>query len=112
MIGHMLEADRHEKTTGALSDCRAVKVTVDDHRHHHIFDRSEGGDQMMLLKDESYRMTVQTGDRGIAEFGGVPPIYKDLARRRAVEQANDIEQGALARSGRSHQREKFASVEV
>ena len=67
---------------------------------------------MMLLKDESYRMTAQTGDRGIAEFGGVLPIYKDLARRRAVEQANDIEQGALARSGRSHQRKKFASVEV
>ena len=112
MVSDVREAHFRKQFGGPFGDGGAPEITIDDHRHHHIFQSGEGGDQMMFLEYEPDGMPAQPRERGITKVHGILAIDEHVPGRRTVEQADDIEQRALARPRWTHQRQKFAMMQV
>ena len=53
-------------------------------------------------------MKASLGEAAIREFADVVSEEKDMALRRMVEPAHDVQQGGLARAGTPHQRQELA----
>ena len=64
----------------------------------------------MILKDESNPFAPQAGEGGIVKDAGLMLFDKQDPAGRAVEQANDIEQRALAGARRANQRARWKLV--
>src|SRR5271154_4356117 len=104
MAGAVLEADTIEGVERFPFVGHAVEVL----RQHHILDRREIRDHVKLLKNESDGFRAYTGKFGGGELRDILPIQPDLAARRTVEAADEIDQSALARAGGTHYRDPFA----
>ena len=58
----------------------------------------------MKLEDESERVRAKRGQRSLIQSRRVGAGQDDTARSWTVEQSHDVEQRALARAGRAHER--------
>lgn len=112
VAGEILQPDLRQQPVRPGLDLLVRKATVDEHGHHDVLPCGEGRDQEMVLEHEADGVAAQMRDLGIAERGGILPLDQEPARGRPVEQADDVEQGALARAGRADQREELAVIEL
>ena len=87
------------------------KRLLDEQRHHDVLERRECRDQIVILEHEADAVAAELGDRGIVELAGFLPLDEQTAARRPIEQADDVEQGALARSRRPDQGHEFAALQ-
>src|SRR5277367_6388502 len=104
MAGAVFEPD----TIEGLERFPFVRHAVEILRQHHVLDRREIRNHVKLLKNESNGFGADTGKFSSGELRDILPIQPDLAARRAVEAADEIDQSALARAGRTHYRDPFA----
>ena len=70
--------------------------------------RVEGRHQIVELKNKSNMPGAPRGQQPFGEAVQTLAAYADRTARGPVQSANQIEQRALARTGRPHQRQKFA----
>ena len=77
-------------------------------RQHDVFDRGEEGNQVKLLKDESNFFRAHAIQVRGRDPGHILPVEPDLARRRPVEAADQIDQRRFTRSRRPHDRQPLA----
>ena len=69
-------------------------------------------DQVVRLEDEADVAAADLGEFVVVELGDVAVAEDVLAARGAVEAAEQVEHGALARARRAHDGDVFAGVEV
>ena len=80
----------------------ALGFPGDQQRHHHVLQRAELPQQVMELEDEADLPVPHRRERGGGLLAVHQPVEPDLARRRRVEGAQQVEQRALARAARPH----------
>jgi hypothetical protein len=84
-------------------------LTGDSERHHHVFDRRKLAEQMVELEDEAHRL-VPDGRQFV-----VGAIRERLSRNDhftaiwTIERAQDVKQGALARTAGANHRDHFSA---
>ena len=71
----------------------------------------EQRDQVERLEDEAGPVATQAGRLVVGQLADGLALEDDLARRRPVEPAEDLEEGRLARAGRAHQGDELAGLD-
>ena len=69
-------------------------------------------DQVELLEDEADGLAPQSGPFGITQAGGVAPLDGDNTRGWEVEETEQAQQGGLALTGGSDERQEVAGSDV
>ena len=75
----------------------------DQQRHRDVLERGEIGQQVVELIDEADALAPQPRALGIAQAAAGPPVDRDLAGARPLEQAGDVQERRLAGAGRADQ---------
>src|SRR6185503_18071998 len=83
--------------------------TAVDQRQLDVELDAEVGDQVERLEDEADGLVAQGRELGRRERRGVEPVEPVHAVARRVEQAEDREQGRLARARRAVDRDQLAA---
>ncbi len=82
----------------------------DQQRHHHVLERGELGQQVVELEDEADLPIAQV----VLLLGGqrliLGTVQRDAAAGRFVEGAEEVQQGALARTARADDGDDLATV--
>ena len=106
VIETMVEADHPERLL------RRHRVLDDLGDERHVLARRQARDQVVELKDESHVRPAILGELRVVRRRQIVILVDDLARGRHVESAEDVEQGGLARSGRTEQDHELARKQV
>src|SRR5216683_1475863 len=93
-----------ESCEGFLFIGHAVEVLGE----HDVLDGGEIRDHMELLEDEADGLGADMVEFRGAEVGDVSSVKPDFAAGGPVEASDQIDQGALAGTGRAHHREPLA----
>ena len=80
---------------------------------HHVLERGQRRDQVEVLEDEAHLAGPDAGPLALAQGHHVAAVEGQLGARAVVqvgrvEQAQDVHERALARSGRAHDRDHLA----
>src|SRR5215469_10821041 len=78
-------------------------------RKFDVFERSEHRDQVESLEDVADVLIAPARRLSIVESENIFVQNQQLARRRAVDSGNHIQQSCLAGAGRPHKREELAA---
>ena len=78
----------------------------------HVVERRQPVEQVELLKDEAHAPRAQRRELVVGGRGGVDAVDRDVAGRRAVERAHDLQQRRLARARRAEDRDELAAGDV
>ena len=81
-------------------------VPAEEEGKFDIFHRSHGGEQIEKLEYDAQPLAPVSGERGVVRAIQTQPIDGDLAGRRLIEAAKEIEQSALAAAARAGHRGK------
>ena len=84
---------------------RALVTTLALHRHAHIFERGQGGDQVVHLEHEAHGPGAETVQ--IVLPGQIVPVDDHLARGRLVQRADQVEQRRFAAAAGPHHGHKL-----
>src|SRR5690606_39558002 len=90
----------------------AVRHAGVDRGHLDVFRRARGGQQMILLEDEAEGVATQEGAPVGIEAGDVLAGEPVAAAARAIEAAEHVHQGRLARARRAHDRDELAALDA
>ena len=82
------------------------------HRQQDVFQRRQRRDQVEELEDEADLLVANFGELVFAHARDVDAVDLDFAMRRAVQPADQTEQGAFAAAGRSDDADDFPRVNV
>src|SRR5690349_12030916 len=92
---------------------RSLSRTADrDELHLDVLHCGERRDQVELLEDESERAQPQRGELAVRQVREVAPLEDDVARARAVERGEQLQQGGLAGAARAFERHELARAEL
>ena len=115
-LGREVTGSRDERPTRSSAASAAAGArdapSADKQRQLDVVDHREIAQQVELLKDEADLAVAQPGQRAVAMAVDPRAVELDLARARLVEQADEIEQRALAAARRAHHRNKLALGDV
>ena len=100
MLDAVAQAHLLQQGLGALRSALHIGA-AQHHRHHHVLQRGEFGQQMMELIDEAERAVAQLAARGIGELGHLLPGHIDLPRGGGIQAAQQMQQRALSRARRA-----------
>src|SRR5207302_8420340 len=85
-------------------------------------DRRQGGldvlscgqrrDQVELLEDETHRLEAKLSQLRVAQRAQIPTLEHDVAGRRAVERAEQLQQRCLSGATRARDRNELALADV
>src|SRR5579864_192243 len=92
MMRPVAKSDSRQSFEGFLLVGHAVEIL----RQHYVFDGGEEGDQVKLLEDESDLFAAHTIQFGCGNSGYVLAVEPDLARGRAVETSDQVDQRRFA----------------
>src|SRR2546423_759849 len=106
------QTDFIEEISGALEHFRFAQPIQPPHRDHDVFLRGEIFEQKMELKDESEQLVSFSRKGVIGEMRDGLVLDRDPATVRLIEQAEDVEQGALATTRRADDRMHGAALEL
>ncbi len=81
-------------------------------RNHDIFLGRELGEQLVKLEDEAEVAVAEVGEGLLAKGGCVDAIDTYSTLVRAVEGADDLQQGGLSGAGRAYDADYLATVDV
>ena len=84
----------------------------DDQRHQHVFQRRESLDEVVELEYEADRVAAQRRAPVVVHVPGRLAQQEKFAVARPVEQADQVEQGALARARGAHQRGEVVALQA
>ena len=79
-----------------------IAIPGDERRCQHVLEDGALRQQRVILKDEADLAVAERGELGLRKSEGVAAVERDAAGRRCVERAEDVQQRALAASGRTH----------
>ena len=82
----------------------------DEQRHHDVLDDVEVLQQVVELEDETHFFVSETALFVLTEGHDVLAIEEDLSFRGLIKGADNVEEGALAGSGRSHDGDEFTFI--
>src|SRR5487761_142145 len=105
MAQAVAEADMPQSFRRLALVRQAVKVLSD----HHVFDRRQVRYQVKLLEYETHLLRTEAREVVLRKLRDLLAVDRDPAFRGCVQAAKDIEQGALARTRRTHHRHPFAA---
>lgn len=80
----------------------------DGERQRDVFFRREYVDKVEILKDDPDLPPAEQRPPGLVHGGHVHAADEDRPGRRPVQAGEQVKQGAFARTGRAHERHKFA----
>ena len=83
---------------------------ADKQRHRHVLERGELGQEVVELVDEAEDPVSQRRALAFADRRHRPPGDGHLATVRGVETAQTVQQGALAGTGRTDERDRLARL--
>src|SRR5277367_6026059 len=104
MRGAVFEPNSFERFQRFLFVRHAVEIL----RQHDILDRREIRDHMELLKNKTDGFSADTVEIGRRKPGDILSVEPYLAAGGAIEASDEINQCALAGTGRAHHGEPFA----
>ena len=81
-------------------------------RQRDVLQRRERGQQVVKLEHKAQRAAAAQGQGRIVQALHFFTVQPKAARGHALQQAQDVEQGALARARRPHQRDEFAPAHL
>ena len=108
MMGAVAQPDARQGFNRLFLIGHAVKIL----RQHHVLDRSEKGNEVKLLEDESNFLGAHTVQVSRGDTGHVLTVEPDFARRRAIKATDQIHQRRFTRPRRAHDGEPFAARNV
>ncbi len=80
-------------------------------RHQDVLKRGQFGQQVIELKDEPKSPVPHQVALALGQFVDALALEEDLACLGPIEQAQDVQERALARPAGAHDREHFASLD-
>src|SRR5690606_21571503 len=80
-------------------------------RHEHVFQRGQGRDELKALKHESHMCVANLGPGVLIETAQRFTCEGNFASRRKIEPRAEAEQGGLAATARTDNREALALVQ-
>jgi hypothetical protein len=83
-----------------------------EERHLDVLDHVQLADQVEGLEDEADALTPHAAQLVVVHLGDVAPVEAVGPRAEAVQAAEDVHEGALARSGGPHDRHVLTRQEV
>ena len=86
----------------------ALRQPADELRHHHVLQGREFRQEVVELVDEAHLLAPQAGALGIPHRGRRTAADIDLAAVGALQQAGEVQQGALAGPRGRHQGDELA----
>ena len=107
----MPEADRLQ-TRGGTRERLATRAAADQQRHRDVLQCAELGQQMVELVQEAERPVAQTGERALPHRVHPLSAQADLAGRRGIEPAEQVQQRALARTGTADDSDTLAGTHL
>ena len=107
----VLQADPLQQFLGALAGLAAVHARR-VHRHHHILERGQAGEQVERLKHDADRAAPVHRQRGGVHLGDVDIVERDAARCRAEDSAEARQQRGLAAAARAEQQRQRAGFHL
>ncbi len=111
MAAAVPEPDQVERRLHALAHV-ARAAAVEEERQRDVLLGGIGGQEVEELEHEADPPPPEDGDLVVAHAGDGRPVDDDLARRRHVETAHQVEQRALPRAARPHDRHELARRDV
>ena len=98
---------------GALRTLKTHYRMVGDLVHQrYVLEHGEAGNEIVELKHKTNVLAPVPGQFGVVGTDEVVVAPSRFAAGRRVETAQDIEQGRLARAGRSEQHDKLALIDI
>ena len=85
---------------------------ADQLRHHHVLERGQLGKQVIELEDEPERAVAQSVAMPFRTVVDALAIEQDRPRIGGVEQAEDVQQRALARPAGPHHGDHLAALDL
>src|SRR3954447_5800415 len=102
------EVDESDGVTDPFRGLTGARVAARDReRKPDVLGHVEQRDQVERLEDEAGPLGGQRGCRAVGEPADDLALEDDVTGRRLVEPAEELEQRALARSGRTHERDEL-----
>ena len=111
VVGPGGEADLAEQVVRALAHGGVREAAIGEDGHHHVFQRREGGDEVVILEDEADGVAAEPGKGCVVQGAGFVAFDEEAALGRAIQQADDVEQGAFAGAGRADEGDEFAAFQ-
>jgi hypothetical protein len=111
MVDSMTQSDRFQKLLGAIS--RPPRAMASDaQREANVVTRIQFIEQMMMLEHETDELVSETRTLFAVEVVHLVTVELQGAGFRTVEQANQMEQGALADAGGPDDRQQLATRDL
>ena len=85
------------------------RVLARERRDQDVFQDGALRQEMMRLENETDLAIAHRGQLDVVELVQLTAVEQHLPAVRAVERAHDVQQRALARTGRSDDRDRFAA---
>jgi hypothetical protein len=82
-----------------------------EHRQLDVLDRGRARQQVIGLEDEAQTPAADVGEFVLRQLGDVAAFEPVRARRRAVEEADDVHEGRLSRARGTHHGDEFAGLD-
>ena len=111
MLGTLGEADHFQRQEGALASLALAHV-LQQQRQFDVLERRQHRHQIVELEDEADVARAPVGEFGFVELADILAGDDQLAGIGAVDAGDQVEQRALARPRRPHQREELALADV
>jgi hypothetical protein len=89
-----------------------ARTAGDERRHRGILERGEFGQQVVELKDEAEPGAAEGRQLLLLEREDVGALQQEPAGGRAVERADNLQQGALARAATPHDADGLAPLDL
>ena len=96
LLRHGAETNAIKQFIGAFCHGGVGPTPIHQHGHHHVLLCGERGYQVMVLKNEPYGFASQAREFGVSQDTGILAVDEQPSVRWTVEQANNIQQRALA----------------
>ena len=88
------------------------EAVADQLRHEHVFKRRQLGQQVIELEDEPERAVAQLVALAFGQVVDPLAVEQHLARFGRVEQAQQVQERALARAAGPHDRDHLAALDL
>jgi hypothetical protein len=111
MLGPVCEPDLFEELRGPPS-CRARRAPGQQRGQLDVLDGGQLVHQVEGLEDEADRVAAEPGQRLLAEAVDAAPLQPHLPGRRALQAAQQVQQGRLAAAARSHHGQRLSRGDV
>ena len=110
--GKMRQAIAETHAAQGVGGLRLVGGAMKILRQHHVFERAEIRDEMELLEHESDFFRAIAHQLRFGELREVGAVDDDTPRSERVQAAENVDQCGFAGTGRSHQCDPFAGIDV